>query len=195
MDNTNYVEVMIYHRDDVIFREGDKGECAYAVEKGEVGIFANYGEPDVRLLTKLGPGTVFGEMGMVRGFPRSATAVALEPETGVCAITWEKLASYFRESPAKIVQIMQQMGNRIADLENDYLGACEAVVELVAENKRVTEENKALQAELDRRSSQAAREPGPPVPAEPKDQHNVESKYKTYINGYTARKQSRFARR
>ncbi|MBE7005380.1 MAG: hypothetical protein E7425_14080 [Ruminococcaceae bacterium] len=88
---------------------------------------------------------------MVRGFPRSATAVAMESDTLVNTITWETLSFYFKQSPAKIVGIMQQMGQRIQELSEDYIGACGAVDELNSRCKSLSDENRRLHRELSRR--------------------------------------------
>jgi EAL domain-containing protein (putative c-di-GMP-specific phosphodiesterase class I) len=60
---------------DVIFSEGDATDNAYLIEEGEIEIEAlRDGRPQV--LARLGPGEVFGEMGVIDGNPRSATARA-----------------------------------------------------------------------------------------------------------------------
>ncbi|MBR4211103.1 MAG: cyclic nucleotide-binding domain-containing protein [Oscillibacter sp.] len=117
----------------VIFREGSRSTCMYYVRSGRVGIYSGYGTDGAKLLTTLEPGTFFGEMGMVRGFPRSATAVALAPNTEIETVTWETLSGYFRTEPAKVVGIMQQMANRIAELTDDYIGACGEITRLLEE--------------------------------------------------------------
>lgn len=54
-----------------IFREGDAADCLYVVREGEVDITLGN-----RLLKALGPGDIFGEMALIDGSPRSASAVA-----------------------------------------------------------------------------------------------------------------------
>jgi CRP-like cAMP-binding protein len=56
-------------------RQGEPSDGVYFVASGAVDVFA---PPAVgsRLLTRLGPGESLGEMGVVDGEPRSATAVA-----------------------------------------------------------------------------------------------------------------------
>ena len=58
-----------------IFEEGDPAEAAYVVREGEVEIVKAIEGVDVTL-AKLGPGEIFGEMGLVDDKPRSAGAVA-----------------------------------------------------------------------------------------------------------------------
>jgi EAL domain-containing protein (putative c-di-GMP-specific phosphodiesterase class I) len=64
----------------VIFREGQAGDCAYVVESGKVEISAlRHGSSVV--LTHLRQGALFGEMALIDGALRSATARALAATT------------------------------------------------------------------------------------------------------------------
>ena len=63
-----------------IFREGEPGDRAYVVEAGEVAIVRNAdGKPEV--LGKIGKGGMFGEMALVDGEPRMASAIAVQETT------------------------------------------------------------------------------------------------------------------
>jgi len=59
-----------------IFNEGDTGDFAYIVERGQVEISVGAGE-NRHALAVLGPGELFGELAALDGFSRSANAVAL----------------------------------------------------------------------------------------------------------------------
>ena len=112
---------------EIIFRQGDASTCMYDVFWGKVGIYANYGTPEEKLLTTLETEQFFGEMGMIEGLPRSATAVALTSDTKVLVITPESFQSYFQERPVKVLLIMQNMGRRLRELTEAYMEACQAV--------------------------------------------------------------------
>jgi EAL domain-containing protein (putative c-di-GMP-specific phosphodiesterase class I) len=60
-----------------IFREGDKGDCAFIVEKGQVQIAINNNGESVPVAA-LKKGDLFGEMAIIDGLPRSASAYAIE---------------------------------------------------------------------------------------------------------------------
>lgn len=69
-----------FEADKPIFREGDPGERAYVVETGEVAITRIVdGQP--QLLGKIGKGGMFGEMALVDGQPRMATAIPTQETT------------------------------------------------------------------------------------------------------------------
>ena len=81
----------IYQKGEFIFKQGEYASCMYDICQGKVGIIANYGEDGEKTLTELGEGASFGEMGMLEGYPRSATAVALEDGTEVRVVTAESV--------------------------------------------------------------------------------------------------------
>jgi len=120
-----------FKKGEIIFKEGEYGTCMYDIRWGSVGIYANYGKENEKLLTKLRPEEFFGEMGMLDSYPRSATAVALEPDTQAIMITAETFDKYFKERPAKVMAIMQHMSQRIRELTRDYMDACRALTEAV----------------------------------------------------------------
>jgi len=60
---------------DIIFREGDPGDYAYIIDQGKVEIFTTVGGQRY-VLTVLEPGSIFGELALVDGRYRSASAVA-----------------------------------------------------------------------------------------------------------------------
>ena len=109
----------------VIFREGEKAGCMYGVHGGRVGIFTGYGTPEQQKITELFPNTFFGEMGMIDGEPRSATAVTLEADTTVEVISPEDLQEMFEKNPAKVWMIFEHLAGRLRSLTRDYAGVCE----------------------------------------------------------------------
>lgn len=63
-----------------IFKEGDPGDYAYIVEMGEVGIYKHIDGTEVELTT-LNPGEIFGEVAVLDGRERMASAIALMDST------------------------------------------------------------------------------------------------------------------
>ncbi len=71
-----------FRRDETIFHAGDPGDALFIVADGQVKITLppdDGSEPAI--LTTIAPGGFFGELAMLDGAPRSATAVALEAVT------------------------------------------------------------------------------------------------------------------
>jgi len=70
---------------EVIFRQGDLGEKFYIVQAGGVELVAEQPGMGRRVLARLGKGAYFGEMALLEGRPRAATARATE-ETQLLAL-------------------------------------------------------------------------------------------------------------
>jgi CRP-like cAMP-binding protein len=64
---------------ETIFHEGDPGDAMHVIASGRAKISIESFEGDEAILVTLGPGEVFGELVLLDGAPRSATAVAVEP--------------------------------------------------------------------------------------------------------------------
>lgn len=128
--------VLILKRSEVVFYEGDKSECMYDIRMGNVGIYANYGTKEEKLLTELTKDQFFGEMGIIEGYPRSATAVAMGDMTELTVIAKADFEEYCKNNPEKTILIMKNMSARIRELTQDYLEACHTIAEsMEAEQK------------------------------------------------------------
>lgn len=64
----------------IVFREGEQSQEAYCVLSGRVRLTIQ-SPSGPKELAQLGPGQIFGEMGMIEDAPRAATAEAIEPTT------------------------------------------------------------------------------------------------------------------
>ena len=68
-----------FRRDEVIFHTDDPGDSLFVVVSGSVKITLSADDgTEPAILTTIGPGGFFGELALLDGAPRSATAVALE---------------------------------------------------------------------------------------------------------------------
>ena len=76
---------------EVIFWQGDFSNSMFDIISGKVGIYSGYETEQEKLLAELGKDDTLGEMGMIEVYPRSATAVALEPETVLVEIGEDEL--------------------------------------------------------------------------------------------------------
>jgi MFS family permease len=97
---------------EVIIRQGDPADRFYLVAEGRVTVTQTPEEEgDERHLRDLGPGDVFGEIGLLRGTPRTATVTALEDG---------RLLALGAEDFGELVGSGPGLGTRLLDL---YRGA------------------------------------------------------------------------
>ncbi len=66
-----------FRRGEVIFHIGDPGDALFVIVSGEVKISLPSETGDEAILATLRPGAVFGELALLDGAPRSATATAI----------------------------------------------------------------------------------------------------------------------
>jgi CRP-like cAMP-binding protein len=68
-----------FRRNEVIFHQGDPGDALHIITSGAVKILLPSAEGDEAIIATLRPGDFFGELALLDGEPRSATATAVEP--------------------------------------------------------------------------------------------------------------------
>lgn len=103
-----------YQPKDIIFREGDAGEAAFIIHKGQVEILkrAEHGEVQLAILER---GDVFGEMALFEHRnQRSASARALS-ELHVEMITKDEFEAMVKDLPVAISVMVQALNSRLRD--------------------------------------------------------------------------------
>ena len=73
------VRLRRYRRGEVVFHQGDPGDSLHVVKAGSVKIVLPSREGDEAIVATLRAGDFFGELTLLDGLPRSASAVALGP--------------------------------------------------------------------------------------------------------------------
>lgn len=138
-------ETKFFAKGEVIFKENSWELAMYDIKSGRVGIYANYGKDDEKMLTDLEAGRYFGEMGVIDAMPRTATAVALA-DTEVTVIDSNDFEAYLSEDPEKIIDVFQKLCGRLRELSESYVEACATVTEYV--ESREPEKPKGLMAKI-----------------------------------------------
>lgn len=95
-----------------LFVQGDPGDALYAVRRGQVRIVAETPDGRSTTLNLLGPGDVFGEVALLDGQPRTATAVAMEP-TELFAILRRDFLAMIEQHPQIAIRLIEFLCARI----------------------------------------------------------------------------------
>ena len=104
-----------YGRGEIIFREDDPGDALCVVVSGLVKVYRTSPDGDEMLLVTLGPASVFGELPMVDGGLRSASAAAVEAAT-VLLISRAALLDLLRTSPELADGLLRSLGSMVRRL-------------------------------------------------------------------------------
>ncbi|HET7502953.1 MAG TPA: DUF1003 domain-containing protein [Kofleriaceae bacterium] len=94
-----------------VFTQGDEGDAMYVIEDGAVDIVAGAGRQKV-ILASLFKQQYFGELSLLDGAPRSATAVASRP-THLLALDRDDFVEFIKKRPDAALSIMHEVGERI----------------------------------------------------------------------------------
>lgn len=104
--------INVFGVDDVIFEEGSTGRELFVVLDGEVEI-AKVNGTSKTSITKLGRGEFFGEMAVIDGSARSATAIASIPNTKVMRINHARFVYLVSQQPAFALMVMDALSKRL----------------------------------------------------------------------------------
>ena len=96
----------------VVIRQGDAADRFYLVGSGSLRV-TQVGEEEERTLRELGPGDAFGEIGLLRGVPRTATVTALS-EGALFALDAADFAELVGSGPG--------LGSRLLDVYRGAIG-------------------------------------------------------------------------
>jgi CRP/FNR family transcriptional regulator, cyclic AMP receptor protein len=97
---------------DVIFEEGSSGRELFVVLDGKIDI-AKITSAGKTVVVTLGKGEFFGEMAVIDGSSRSATAIAAAPNTRVMRINHARFVYLVSQQPAFALMIMDALSKRL----------------------------------------------------------------------------------
>jgi CRP/FNR family transcriptional regulator, cyclic AMP receptor protein len=97
---------------EVLFQEGEPGEVMYVIQTGAVRISKQVGS-EQRTLAKLGPGEFIGEMAILNGKPRTATATVIEAPMRCLAIDAQTLATMVTKNAEIAMRLIKKLAKRL----------------------------------------------------------------------------------
>jgi len=109
---SNWKDLKEARANTVIFSEGDEPDVMYVVLSGEVELTL-HGEP----LGAESVGGIFGEMAMINGAPRSATATTLS-KVKLARVTREQFREFVEKSPDFSLHVMAVLANRLRAVDH-----------------------------------------------------------------------------
>src|SRR3954469_3616082 len=100
-----------YQPGEVLFREGESGEVMFVIQSGAVRITKEVGG-EAKVLAVLGPGEFLGEMAILNGKPRTATATVVET-TRCLVIEAKTLESMVARNAEIALRLIKKLAKRL----------------------------------------------------------------------------------
>jgi uncharacterized membrane protein len=107
-----HVDEATFSAGQTIFRLGDPGGAMHVVLSGRVEVTVLDEDRKPVMLSALGPGEIFGELSLLDGETRSATAVAVEP-TRTFLIDRDDLERLFARRPHAALDVLAVLSRRL----------------------------------------------------------------------------------
>jgi CRP-like cAMP-binding protein len=101
-----------YRRGEVLFRSGDAGDALLGVVSGRIRISTGNAEGREIFLNIMEPGDTFGEIALLDGGPRTATATAIEPSELV-SLRRGPLFELLEREPKTALELLKLCGERL----------------------------------------------------------------------------------
>lgn len=101
-----------FRQGEAIFQQGDPGQMLYLIETGQVRIYVQDEEGQETSVIVYGPGEIFGELAVIDGLPRSASAVAME-DTIVYMLNRDSFREHMRNLPQLALNFMKALSVRV----------------------------------------------------------------------------------
>ncbi len=133
-------EYHLFHKGDVIIREGERDGRLFVIATGEVDIIKNLGSKNERRLRTLGAQSYFGEMALLDDFIRSASVVAKE-DTQVLILDQFDLRQEIEKYPIVAIELLQMLSRRIRAIEKTMKNTLGSLLPICANCKRIREKN------------------------------------------------------
>ncbi|MBI3934452.1 MAG: DUF1003 domain-containing protein [Acidobacteria bacterium] len=101
-----------FAKGETIFKRGDVGDCLYIIRQGVVEVYVETTEGEKIVFAEDTAGDVFGEISLLDGGPRTATAVALE-DTDALTCDRENMLEFVTKHPSAALDVMTAMGRNL----------------------------------------------------------------------------------
>jgi signal-transduction protein with cAMP-binding, CBS, and nucleotidyltransferase domain len=111
-DLVKFTTVARFEPHQVILSKGDKGDCLYGILSGRVRIYSNSAEGAEIMLNVLEQGDLFGEIALLDGSTRTASAAAME-QTDLLRIHRAHFLPYVKANPDLILAMLTLLCQRL----------------------------------------------------------------------------------
>lgn len=112
---TGHLRQRRFRKGTILFHKDQPGDTLYVVESGHVRIFLPTTGGEELTVEVAGPGDVFGELALLDGRPRSASAETLE-DTTVQVLSREEFQRYLAARPRFAASLIELLSTRLRQI-------------------------------------------------------------------------------
>src|ERR1700742_4253651 len=123
------IQNITFPKGKVLFRQGEKGNAAYIVNSGVVGLYRESLGRKIPLAT-VRKGELFGEMAAIDASPRMATAFTLEDST-LMVISVEVMADKMRKADSFVRALIHMLMNNLRHVHDSHTPKSRSLVDAV----------------------------------------------------------------
>jgi CRP/FNR family cyclic AMP-dependent transcriptional regulator len=149
-ERAGLLEIMterIFQPGQTVMMTGDQGDAFYIIERGEVEVWLTDTEGQKVVLDVIGPGKFFGELSMLAGETRSASATTAE-ELVILELSRDEFFTFLRQRPDAALDVLTELGARLKrtddilrtrvsknpnDVHEERLSVGQRIADLIAE--------------------------------------------------------------
>src|SRR6202158_3579855 len=102
----------LFQAGQVVMRAGEEGSSFQIIERGEIEIWLTDTDGKKVMLDVLGPGKFFGELSMLSGDTRSASATS-EEEVVTLELDRDEFFDFLRRRPEAAIDVLTELGQRL----------------------------------------------------------------------------------
>jgi len=118
----SHLKVERRRKGETVCREGEADPSLFIIASGSVSVLKQDAGERARLLARIGPGQTLGEMALIDGQPRSATAVAAE-DLVLLVFTRAELERLLEEKPRLGVKLLWKLARFLSQRLRQTSGA------------------------------------------------------------------------
>ena len=110
---SGYMQAYEASNETTLFREGEKGTYMCLIIRGKVAVYKEDHNNNKKIVATIGSGKTLGEMAIIDGEPRSATAIVSEPTT-LTILTETNFLRIVNEKPALAAKILLKVARLLS---------------------------------------------------------------------------------
>jgi CRP/FNR family cyclic AMP-dependent transcriptional regulator len=123
------VDVVSFPKGKILFKQGERGDAAYIVSSGAVGLYREAQGRKIPLAT-VRKGELFGEMAVIDGSPRMATAFALE-DSKLTVIPIETMVDKMKKADPFIRTMIHMLMSNLRSVHDSHSPKSRSLIDAV----------------------------------------------------------------